>query len=41
MLVNGSDFAVVRARQTLDELLTLDNLPPWLAADGSAERGAA
>ncbi len=41
VLVNGDDFAVVRARQTLDDLLAQDRLPPWLAAGGGAERGAA
>jgi len=30
VLVNGADFAVVRPRQTYDELIGLDRLPPWL-----------
>jgi diaminopimelate decarboxylase len=32
VLVNGAEFAVVRPRQTYDELIGLDRLPPWLAA---------
>ena len=31
VLVNGKEFAVVRPRQTYDELLGLDRLPDWLA----------
>lgn len=30
VLVNGGDFAVVRKRLTVDELLALQDLPPWL-----------
>jgi diaminopimelate decarboxylase len=30
ILVNGAEFAVVRARQTYDELIGLDRLAPWL-----------
>jgi len=30
-MVRGSDFAVVRPRQTYDELIGLDRLPGWLA----------
>lgn len=30
ILVNGNDVAVVRPRQTVDELLAADRLPPWL-----------
>lgn len=30
VLVKGAEFAVVRRRQTLDELIALDALPPWL-----------
>jgi diaminopimelate decarboxylase len=32
VLVNGSDFAVVRPRLSYDELIGLDRLPGWLAA---------
>jgi diaminopimelate decarboxylase len=32
VLVKGAEFAVVRRRQTLDELIALDALPPWLDA---------
>ncbi|MEQ9690356.1 MAG: diaminopimelate decarboxylase [Bauldia litoralis] len=31
ILVNGSDWAVVRPRQTYDDLIGMDALPPWLA----------
>jgi diaminopimelate decarboxylase len=31
VMVNGHDFAVVRPRQTYDELIGLDRLPEWLA----------
>ncbi len=31
VLVNGRDFAVVRPRQTYEDLIGLDRLPPWLA----------
>jgi len=30
VLVRGADFAVVRARQSYEELIGLDTLPPWL-----------
>jgi diaminopimelate decarboxylase len=30
VLVNGAEFAVVRPRQTYDELIGLDRLPDWL-----------
>ncbi len=30
VLVKGSDWAVVRPRQTYDELIGADRLPPWL-----------
>ena len=30
VLVNGDEFAVVRPRQTYDELIGLDRLPDWL-----------
>jgi diaminopimelate decarboxylase len=29
VLVKGAEYAVVRRRQTLDELIALDALPPW------------
>jgi diaminopimelate decarboxylase len=31
VLVNGEKFAVVRPRQTYEELIGLDRLPPWLS----------
>ncbi|RMB02701.1 diaminopimelate decarboxylase [Eilatimonas milleporae] len=31
VLVNGTDFHVIRPRQTLDDLLALDRTPDWLA----------
>jgi diaminopimelate decarboxylase len=30
VLVNGADWAVVRPRQTHDQLIGMDRLPPWL-----------
>jgi diaminopimelate decarboxylase len=30
VLVNGERYAVVRPRQTYDELIGLDRLPEWL-----------
>ena len=30
VLVNGSDFAVIRPRTDFDSLIGLDQLPPWL-----------
>ncbi|MCL5778462.1 diaminopimelate decarboxylase [Limibaculum sp. FT325] len=30
VLVNGAEFAVVRARPTYDEMLARDRLPPWV-----------
>jgi diaminopimelate decarboxylase len=30
VLVNGADYAVVRPRETYDQLIGLDKLPPWL-----------
>jgi hypothetical protein len=32
VLVKGADFAVVRPRQSYDELIGLDRLPEWLAS---------
>ncbi|MBO0905664.1 diaminopimelate decarboxylase [Jiella sonneratiae] len=34
VLVRGADFAVVRPRQTIDELIGLDRLPEWLGGEG-------
>lgn len=31
ILVNGTDFAVVRARPTYEDMLSLESLPEWLA----------
>jgi diaminopimelate decarboxylase len=31
VLVDGSRFAVIRARPSYDELLALDTVPDWLA----------
>jgi len=33
VLVNGAQFAIIRPRTTYEELIGLDKLPPWLAAD--------
>ena len=33
ILVKGDEWAVVRPRQTYDELIGMDALPPWLAAE--------
>jgi diaminopimelate decarboxylase len=30
VLVNGSEFAVIRPRQTYEDLIGMDQLPPWL-----------
>ena len=30
ILVHGADYAVVRPRQTYDELIGMDRLAPWL-----------
>jgi len=32
VMVNGSQWAVVRPRQTYDELIAMDRIAPWLAA---------
>ncbi len=32
ILVSGADWAVVRARQTYDEMLKSESMPPWLPA---------
>jgi diaminopimelate decarboxylase len=29
-MVRGSDYALVRPRQTYDEMIGQDKLPPWL-----------
>jgi diaminopimelate decarboxylase len=31
VLVNGAEWAVVRPRPTIDELISLDRMPDWLA----------
>lgn len=42
VLVDGERFAVVRPRQSLEELIGQDRLPPWLGGEhGQATRGAA
>ena len=42
VLVKGDRFAVIRRRQSIEELIARDNLPPWLDdADGEDARGAA
>ena len=33
VLVKGGEFAVIRPRQTYEDLIGLDKLPPWLTAD--------
>lgn len=33
VLVNGRDYAVVRPRQTVEQLIALDRLPAWLTRD--------
>jgi diaminopimelate decarboxylase len=38
VLVNGAMYAVIRPRQTYDELIGLDQMPPWLRAVGPATR---
>jgi diaminopimelate decarboxylase len=30
VLVNGAEFSIVRPRQTVEELIALDRIPPWL-----------
>jgi diaminopimelate decarboxylase len=34
VLVDGSHFAVIRARQSYDAMLALDTIPDWLGAGG-------
>lgn len=44
VLVNGHDYAIVRARQTYDDILALERLPGWLPVKqpgGTRSRGAA
>ena len=31
VLVNGADYAIVRARPSYEDLIGLDKIPPWLA----------
>jgi Pyridoxal-dependent decarboxylase, C-terminal sheet domain len=37
VMVRGDQFAVVRPRQTYDELIGADRLAPWLEGEGKAE----
>ncbi|MEE9376199.1 MAG: diaminopimelate decarboxylase, partial [Rhizobiaceae bacterium] len=30
VLVKGDEFHIIRARPTIDELIALDSIPPWL-----------
>ena len=30
VLVNGAEFSIVRPRQTVEELIAMDRIPPWL-----------
>lgn len=41
VMVNGSDFAVVRRRQTYDDLLAQDQMPPWLRDGAEPSKGVA
>jgi len=34
VLVNGSEFTVIRPRPTYDDLIALDRIPAWLDGDG-------
>jgi diaminopimelate decarboxylase len=36
VMVRGSDYAIVRRRQSYEDLIGLDRAPPWLAEAGSA-----
>lgn len=38
VLVNGDDYAVIRPRQTIEDLIALDHMPPWLDASPAAKR---
>ena len=40
VLVEGGRFAVVRPRQTPEELIALDRLPPWLVGESAPRRRA-
>ena len=33
VMVNGDDYAVVRKRQSIEELIALDSVPAWLSGD--------
>ena len=39
VLVDGDDFAVIRKRFTVEDMLALESLPPWLADDRPARLG--
>jgi diaminopimelate decarboxylase len=44
VLASGDRFAVIRARPSYDELLSLDSIPDWLCdppEDPASKRGAA
>jgi diaminopimelate decarboxylase len=34
VLVDGDRYSVVRPRQSYDDLIGLDRLPPWLVGEG-------
>ena len=40
VLVNGGDFAVIRERITVDDMLARETLPDWLTGTGEARREA-
>lgn len=40
VLVNGQDWAVVRPRQTIEALIAMDRLPPWLEQAPEARTAA-
>jgi diaminopimelate decarboxylase len=40
VMVNGEDFAVVRERITVDDMLARETLPDWLTGTGEARREA-
>ena len=40
VMVNGGDFAVIRERITVDDMLSREILPGWLTGDGEARREA-
>jgi diaminopimelate decarboxylase len=38
VLVNGAEWAVVRPRQTFEELIGMDRIAPWLASPRSTPK---